>query len=76
MSSSTGKFAGMVKEGLRPVLMNRLPVMDQVKASGHGFYGAAAGEAGLDPVEEFMCESWLADLEANRAQAGVSAWLP
>lgn len=69
-------FVRMVAEGAKALMLNRLPCFDLVKASGHGVYGAAAGAAGLDPVEEFQCEDWVAGLEANRVKAGVAAWLP
>lgn len=69
-------FAEIIAGGARPLLMNRLPIMDAVKASGKGLYAAAAGEAGLDPVEEFQAEDWLADLEGKRVDAGVHLWLP
>lgn len=69
-------FTRMVEEGARPLLMHRLAVFDQVKASGVGLYGAAAGDAGLDPVEEFMCADWAEGLEARRAELGIREWLP
>ena len=71
-------FERMVREGAAPVLMTRLACMDLVRRRGLGLYAAAAGdgEAPLDPVEQFMVEDWLADLEAKRAKAGAAAWLP
>jgi hypothetical protein len=69
-------FQRMVAEGAVPILLNRLPCMTQVRSGKAGFYGAASGEAGLDPVEEFLCESWLADLEEKRAKAGAASWWP
>ncbi|KJB91250.1 hypothetical protein N826_31475 [Skermanella aerolata KACC 11604] len=71
--------AGMIAAGAVPVLMKRLACMDQVRKSGLGFYGAAAGAKGvsgkpLDPTYAFMVRKWLRDLESERvAQAG---WLP
>jgi hypothetical protein len=47
-----------------------------VKASGVGLYGAAVGEAGLDPVEEFMVSEWVERLETRREEAGIRSWLP
>ena len=69
-------FTRMVEEGARPLLMHRLAVFDQVKASGVGLYGAAVGEAGLDPVEEFMVSEWVERLETRREEAGIRSWLP
>jgi hypothetical protein len=71
-------FRRMVEEGAVPVLMHRLACMDVVRRGGLGLYAAAAGDSGapLDPVEQFMVEDWLADLEGKRAQAGAAAWLP
>lgn len=74
-------LAEMVKAGAKPIVMTRLACMDLVRQSGTGFYAAAGGDAGpdgtpLDPVEAFMLEDWLADLEGKRTKAGASAWLP
>ena len=71
-------FARMVEEGAVPVLMQRLACMDLVRRGGVGLYQAAAGDGGvpLDPVEQFMVEDWLADLERKRADAGAASWLP
>lgn len=69
-------FAWMVESGAVPILMTRLACMDQVKGIGVGIYEAAAGEGGLDPVEQFMVEDWLADLETKRREAGAAEWLP
>lgn len=71
-------FARMVEAGAVPVLMQRLACMDLVRRGGVGLYQAATGdgEAPLDPVEQFMVEDWLADLEHKRAKAGAAAWLP
>jgi hypothetical protein len=59
-------------------LMTRLPCMDLVKSGRQNFYDAAAGlgDEPLDPVEQFMTESWLEDLEAKRQKLGVADWLP
>ena len=75
-TTKSPEFEEIVKEGAKPILVNRLPVMDQVKATGKGFYAAASGEAQLDPVEEFMVETWVEDLMAKRDRIGVSSWLP
>jgi hypothetical protein len=71
-------FRRMVEEGAVPVLMHRLACMDLVRRGGLGLYEAAAGDGStpLDPVEQFMVEDWLADLERKRAEAGAVAWLP
>ena len=66
----------MVAEGAKPFLMQRLAAMNVVKTSGRGFYAASSGDAALDPVEEFMTESWLTDLEGKRERAGVANWMP
>ena len=52
--------------------------MDMIRQAGVGFYDAAAGagDKPLDPVEQFMVEDWLADLEAKRQRAGAAGWLP
>jgi hypothetical protein len=49
--------------------------MDAAKGVRGGFYEAATGD-GLDPVEAFMVEAWLADLETKRQEAGALSWLP
>jgi hypothetical protein len=71
-------FQAMAKAGAVPVLMHRLACMDLLRRRGLGLYAAAAGDGGdpLDPVEQFMVEDWLADLEKRRAEVGAAAWLP
>ena len=56
----------------------RVACMDLVRRGGVGLYQAATGDGGapLDPVEQFMVEDWLADLERKRADAGATTWLP
>ena len=70
-------FKAMVGAGAVPLLMTRLACMDALRTLGAGFYRTAAGDGiEIDPVEQFMVEDWLADLEAKRARVGASAWLP
>lgn len=69
-------FLRMVEGGAVPVLLHRLAAMDAAKAVRGGVYEVAAGGGGLDPVEAFMVEDWLADLERKRREAGAAAWLP
>lgn len=65
-------------------LVNRLACMGEFitrrvkKGEPLSFYDAASGKAAkpLDPVQEFMTEEWLGDLEDERQKLGVSAWLP
>lgn len=71
-------FRKMLEAGAKPMLMTKLPCMDLVKGARQNFYDAAAGLSAepLDPVEQFMTESWLEDLEAKRQKLGVAGWLP
>lgn len=74
-------FAEMVQAGARPILLRRLACMADVRQAGAGFYGASLGQVGdggieLDPVSQFMTESWLEDLEAKRVEVGAASWLP
>lgn len=69
-------FRRIVDEGARPILLPRLAHIEAIRASGVGFYGAAVGQAGLGPIEEFVAEQWLLDYEAARLEAGVAGWLP
>jgi hypothetical protein len=68
-------FMRMVEGGAVPILLHRLAAMDAAKSVRGGFYEAATGD-GLDPVEAFMVEAWLADLETKRQEAGALSWLP
>jgi hypothetical protein len=68
-------FQRMVSNGAVPMLMTRLPCMDAIKERRLNFYEAATGGQ-LDPVEEFMLDDWLADLEAKRQKFNVADWLP
>ena len=74
-------FAEMIQGGAKPILLQRLACMADVRQAGTGFYGASMGEVGsggiaLDPVSEYMTESWLSDLEAKRVSVGAAEWLP
>ncbi|NOG73513.1 hypothetical protein [Roseicella sp. DB1501] len=72
--SSPG-FARLIEAGAVPLLLTRLACMDDARRMPGGFYEAAGGDA-LDPVEGFMLEDWLADLERKRREAGAAGWLP
>jgi hypothetical protein len=71
-------FQKMIADGAKPMLITRLPCMDLVKGGKMNFYEAAAGTGPepLDPVEEFMLDDWLSDLETKRQGLGVADWLP
>lgn len=78
-------FKQMCRESEAKVfLMNRLACMGEFidrrvkKGEPLSFYDAAYGKAAkpLDPVQEFMTEEWLEDLEEERRNLGVSEWLP
>ena len=71
-------FVRMLEAGAVPVLMTRLACMDMLRQVGVGLYDAAVGggDKPFDPVEQFMVEDWLDDLEAKRARSGASGWLP
>jgi hypothetical protein len=75
-------FQAMVKAGAKPLLLNRLPCMELLKqaaaedATAMNFYAAAAGDAGLDMVEQFMVENWLDGFEDKLVKLGVADWLP
>lgn len=70
------RFTAIVKAGAKPMFLTRLPCIDLVMKSQVGFYEAASGSAGLDPVEEFQVEDWCADFEAKRAKVGAIEWMP
>ncbi len=70
------RFVEIVTAGAKTILLTRLACMAMLHGSSAGFYRAASGGAGLDPVEEFMVEDWLAELEAKRQAEGVAEWLP
>ncbi|GEO43031.1 hypothetical protein SAE02_71790 [Skermanella aerolata] len=68
-------FQRMVSGGAVPMLMTRLPCMDAIKERRLNLYEAATNGQ-LDPVEEFMLDDWLADLETKRQKFNVGDWLP
>lgn len=75
------ELAEMGKNGVRFLLMPVLPCMEHVRRSGLGFYDAADNKPGadgkpLDPVRQFMVESWLERVESAFSEAGVAEWLP
>jgi hypothetical protein len=65
-----------IAKSAKLILLPRLACMGLVKTQSVGFYKAAAGAAGLDPVEEFMIEDWLVAIEAKRNQQGIAEWMP
>lgn len=69
------------KEGVKIVLVPRLPCMKELRASGLSFYEAAANKPGkngkpLDPVRHFMVKHWIERLETAFTEIGVAEWLP
>ena len=58
-------FRKMVDAGARSFLLPRLACMDEIRRRGLSLHDAAAGQGAdpLDPVESFMAEDWLDDLE-------------
>ena len=71
----------MADEGLRVVVMPRLPSMQQVREAGLSLVDAMVGKPGnkggpLDPVRAFMVKSWFRRLEAAFAEVGALEWLP
>ena len=68
---SDAELAKMLGSGVKPVFMRRLAAMDQVRQPGVGFYRA---EEVLEPVEGFMVDEWVADLEAERTRVGADGW--
>jgi len=70
------RFKEIMNAGARSILLTRLACMPQVKGLPVGLYTAAAGKAGLEPVQEFMVEDWLADIESQRREEGVAEWMP
>lgn len=70
------RFVEIMAAGAKPILLRRLACMNVIRTSPAGFYKAAASGAGLDPVEEFMVEDWLAGLEAARHEEGMAEWFP
>ena len=69
------------EDGVKIVLVPRLPCMKELRASGLSFYEAAANKPGkdgkpLDPVRHFMVKSWIERLETRFVETGVAEWLP
>jgi hypothetical protein len=71
----------MADEGLRVVVMPRLPSMSQVREAGLSLIDAMQGKPGnkgvpLDPVRAFMVKAWFRSLETAFAQVEALEWLP
>ncbi len=71
----------MMKEGLVPLFMPRLPCMNEMRAAGLSFLDAVSNQAGvsgkpLDPVRQFMVASWHKKMVAAFERAGALSWLP
>lgn len=75
------EIEGMAEEGLRVVVMPRLPSMPQVREAGLSLIDAMSGKPGrngvpLDPVRAFMVKTWFRRMEATLSEAGALDWLP
>lgn len=71
----------MMREGLVPLFMPRLPCMNEMRAAGLSFLDAVANKAGvsgkpLDPVRQFMVATWHKRMLAAFERAGALGWLP
>ena len=69
------------RDGVKMVLLPRLPCMTEMRAAGLSFYDAAANRPGnngkpMDPVRQFMVKHWLERLELAFVSAGVASYLP
>jgi hypothetical protein len=71
-------FRAMVEAGAKSFLLTRLACMDEVREHGLSIHDAASGLGPdpLDPVQSFMAEDWLDDLDRNIRTLGISGWLP
>lgn len=74
-------MVGLVRDGARMVFFRRLTCMDQVQATGQGYYDIASGSPNADgvrprPTMQHMVKVWLQQFEAEHAQAGTLEWLP
>ena len=88
--TTAGAFDGIVsrpemeeleKDGVKMVLVPRLPCMNEMRAAGLSFHDAAANKPGksgkpLDPVRQFMVKHWIERLEERFVATGISDWLP
>jgi hypothetical protein len=79
--TSRPELREMMRDGLKIVLMPRLPCMAQMRDAELSLLEAMAGKPGnkgipLDPVRQFMVRHWLKRLEAAFAEANVLDWLP
>ena len=75
------EFSQLGEEGLKPIVMPRLPCMSHVRDAGLSVVDAMKGKAGkkgvpLDPVRQFMVKTWLKRLETVFAEEDVIEWLP
>jgi hypothetical protein len=75
------EMAEMAAEGLKVVVMPRLPCMTHVREAALSFLDAMAGEPSrkgtpLDPVRRFMVKQWLRRLEAGFLEVDAQDWLP
>ena len=71
----------LIRDGARPVFMRRLTCMEQVRASGMGFYDIAEGRLDANGVRpratmQHMVKAWLEENERQHVEAGTAEWLP
>jgi hypothetical protein len=75
------EIEGMADDGMKVVVMPRLPSMQQVREAGLNLIDAMQSKPGnrgvpLDPVRAFMVKTWFRRLEAAFAEVGALDWLP
>ncbi len=78
---SRPEIEGMFEDGLVPILMPRLPCMNEMRNAGLSFLDAVANKPGnsgkpLDPVRQFMVSTWHNKMLAAFNRAGALSWLP
>jgi hypothetical protein len=78
---SRPEFVALAGEGLRPIVMPRLPCMSHVRDARLNLMDAMNGRPGrtgvpLDPVRRFMVKTWLKRLETIFSEEEVLEWLP
>ena len=71
----------MLRDGLVPLFMPRLPCMGEMRAAGLSFLDAVANKPGvngkpLDPVRQFMVATWHKKMLAAFEAVGALEWLP
>lgn len=78
---SRPELADLIRAGVKPMFMPRLPCMGEMRRAGLSFVQAASGGIGadgrpFDPVRQFMVKQFLVKVMNELGRIGALGWMP